>query len=94
MTRESQASIARHTDANIFAAARRALDERPNVPPEVRIHVEHGYITLTGSVRWPAEREEAEDVVRQVPGVHAVINNIVVAEMPSAQGFEPPDATR
>ena len=91
MTRRSKSSVALQTDADVFVAARRALDERPNVPPEVRVHVEHGYVTLTGSVRWPAEREEAEDIVRQVPGVQAVINNIVVAEMPSAQGFEPPE---
>jgi osmotically-inducible protein OsmY len=92
MTRQSKSSVARQTDAEIFVAARRALDERADVPPEVRVHVEHGYVTLTGSVRWPTEREAAEEIVRQVAGVSAVVNNIVVASAPSAQGYEPPDA--
>jgi osmotically-inducible protein OsmY len=91
MTRQSRSGAALPTDAEIFVAARRALDERPTVPPEVRVHVEHGAVTLTGSVRWPAEREAAEKLVRQVPGVQAVFNNIVVAAVPRAEGFEPPD---
>jgi osmotically-inducible protein OsmY len=93
MTRQTRGRVALHTDADIFVAARHALDQRPDIPQEVRLHVEHGYVTLTGSVRWPAEREEAEHIVRQVAGVQAVVNNIVVAEVPSAEGFEPPDPT-
>jgi osmotically-inducible protein OsmY len=92
MTRRSRTSVVQTTDAEIFAAARRALDQRPTVPPEVRIHVEHGYVTLTGSVRWPTEREDAESTVRPLPGVQGVINSIVVANVPSALGFEPPSA--
>ena len=89
MTRPVQSSAA-PADADVFAAARRALDHHPEVPPEVRIHVEHGHLTLTGSVRWPAEREAAANIVRQIPGVETVVNDIVVAEMPSAAGLEPP----
>ena len=79
------------TDAEVFAAARRALDMQPNVPPEVRVHVEHGHLTLTGSVRWAAERQAAEEIVRGVAGVQAVHNYIVVAHVPNQEGFEPPD---
>jgi hypothetical protein len=39
-----------------------------------------------------SERTEAENAVRQVPGVHQVVNKITVAEQPSAEGFEPPEA--
>jgi osmotically-inducible protein OsmY len=91
MTRPSKTRAVQRTDADIFVAARSALDQRPNLPPEVRVHVEHGYVTLAGSVQWPAECEEAERLVRQLPGVIGVINNIVVAHVPSAKGFEPPE---
>jgi osmotically-inducible protein OsmY len=91
MTRRSRSSAAEMRDAEIFAAAHRALDAHPNVAPDVHVHVEHGYVTLTGQVQWPAEREEAERLVRPLPGVIGVINSIVVAHQPSALGFEPPD---
>lgn len=78
-------------DAEIFAEARHALDERPAVPASVRIHVDEGVMTLTGSVRLSSERSEAQDTVRSVPGVRRLVNEIVVARIPSAEGFEPPD---
>jgi osmotically-inducible protein OsmY len=79
------------SDADIFADARLALDRQPNVPSTVRIHVEHGNVTLTGTVRRVAERNEAEDAVRGVPGVVRLVNDIAIAWMPSAEGFEAPD---
>jgi osmotically-inducible protein OsmY len=91
MTRGPNTIDARQRDSEIFAAARHALDERPTVPPEVRIHVEHGYVTLTGSVRWPNECEEAQRVVRDLPGVLGVINSIVVAHVPNPEGLESPE---
>ena len=78
MTRRSKASVVPITDAEISAAARAALDERPRILPDVRVHVEHGYVTLTGRVQWPAEGDEAVRVVRALPGVAGVINNLVV----------------
>jgi osmotically-inducible protein OsmY len=81
----------RRTDADIFAEARKALDERPSIPATVRVHMEDGVAWLTGMARRVSERTEAEDVVRQVPGVQRVVNEITVAEPPSAEGFEPPE---
>lgn len=78
------------TDADIFTAARSALDLRPNVPGTVRVHVDRGIATLTGSVRLPSERAEAEDAVRHVDGVQRVVNSIMLARRVSAEGFEPP----
>lgn len=89
MTRANESS---RTDADIFAAARHALDVRPNVPSTVRVHVDHGSVTLTGSVRLPSEREEAEVAVRDIEGVGRVINEISVPHVASPEGFEPPDA--
>jgi len=82
--------LTHRTDAEVFAAARHALDQNPAVPASVRIHVESGVVMLTGSVRVPGEREEAEDTVRGVEGVQGVVNNIYVGRVPSA-GFEAPD---
>ena len=85
------ASPVTYPDAEIFVNARHALDQRPAVPATVRLHVNQGVVTLTGSVRLSAERSEAENMVRRIPGVRKVINEIIVARVPSRQGFEPPD---
>ena len=78
------------SDAQIFTAARQALDNNPAVPATVRIHVEAGTLVLTGSVRTPSERIQAADTVRDVDGVRDIVNGIFVGDMPDA-GFEPPD---
>ena len=78
------------SDAELFTATRRALDINPMVPAAVRVHVDAGIVTLTGSVRTPAQRLDAEGTVRGVDGVHGVVNDIFVVNIPS-EGFEPPD---
>lgn len=87
------AKATHRTDAAIFVEARNALDRRPLVPGTVRVHVDKGIATLTGSVRLPAERAEAEDAVRHVAGVRRLVNNITCAQTISAQGFEPPEGS-
>jgi osmotically-inducible protein OsmY len=79
------------SDPEIFADARRALDRSPRVPGGVHVHVENGIVTLTGTVRWPFEKAEAARAVRQVAGVRDVVNHIVVFNLTSAFGLEPPD---
>jgi len=78
-------------DPEIFVDAKKALEDRPSVPPEVHVHVEYGNLTLTGSVRWPFERAEAEAAVRHVEGVRRLVNRITVAAVANAEGFERPD---
>ena len=80
----------RRMDAEIFAQARKALDERPSIPATVRVHIDDGVAWLTGMARRASERTEAEDVVRQIPGVQQVVNKITVLQPPSEEGFEPP----
>jgi osmotically-inducible protein OsmY len=84
-------SITPRPDAEIFVDARHALDERPAVPATVRVHVNDGVVTLTGSVRLPSQQLEAEETIRHVPGLRRLVNDIVVADMPSVLGFEPPE---
>jgi osmotically-inducible protein OsmY len=78
------------TDADIFTAARNALDQRPTIPATVRVYVDRGIATLTGSVRLPSERADAEEAIRHVDGIQRVVNSITVAQPVSAEGFEPP----
>ena len=85
-------STHRRLDPDIFAAARKALDDDPRVPQDVRVHVDRGTVTLTGAVRWPHEKSEAEGIVRAIDGVQRVVNNITVANVANAEGFEAPES--
>jgi osmotically-inducible protein OsmY len=91
MTRRAEDDVKQRTDPEIFVDARSALDGRPGIPAGVRIHVDDGVVTLTGPVRWPAESAEAEETARKVAGVRRVVNNITVAQVPNAEGFEAPE---
>jgi osmotically-inducible protein OsmY len=77
-------------DPDIFAAARKALDDDPRIPQDVRIHVDRGTVTLTGTVRWPNEQADAEAVVARIPGVRRVVNHITVAQFVNPEGFDAP----
>jgi osmotically-inducible protein OsmY len=79
-------------DSDVFAEARKALDDNPSVPQDVRVHVDRGTVMLTGTVRWPREKSEAEAVVRQIVGVLGVINHITVAQVVNPGGFEAPES--
>ena len=82
----------RRTDTDIFAEARKALDERPSIPATVHVHVDSGVAWLTGMARRASERIEAEGVVRQIRGVERIVNKITVAEVPDPDGPEPSEA--
>ena len=79
-------------DSDVFADARKALDDDPSVPQDVRVHVDRGTVTLTGTVRWPREKSAAATVVRHILGVQAVINRIAVAQLVNPEGFEAPES--
>jgi osmotically-inducible protein OsmY len=79
-------------DSDVFAEARKALDDNPSVPQDVRVHVDRGTVTLTGTVRWPREKSEAETVVRRIVGVLGVVNHITVAQVVNPEGFEAPES--
>jgi osmotically-inducible protein OsmY len=67
--------------------ARRAIDILgwdATVPRgAVKITVQDGRVTLSGDVTWQFERKAAEDQIRKLSGVRAIINNIRVK--PSVQ---------
>jgi len=62
------------------------------VPPHtVRVEVENGWVTLSGTVDRPYQRACAESDARRVPGVVGVTNQIRLAPARAEQG---PLATR
>jgi osmotically-inducible protein OsmY len=68
------------TDTEIAQAVRTALEWNVLVPAErIRTTVSHGSVTLEGIVDAWSEREEAEEAVRNLKGVRAVMNLITIA---------------
>lgn len=66
-------------DDEIAARAVRILNWDVAVPSDrISVKVEHGIVTLTGTVDWHYQRAEAEYDVRKLTGVMSVINDIVV----------------
>jgi osmotically-inducible protein OsmY len=75
-----------HNDTDIAEAVRSALVWNRLVPDgRIRSTVaDSGMVTLSGSVRTLAERDEAERAVRQLDGVRCVVNDIAVDAPPVA----------
>jgi osmotically-inducible protein OsmY len=72
-------SMAERTDADIAAAAARALEWDAFVPVDkLDVTVSKGWITLRGEVEWQYQKEDAERVVRRLSGVRGVTNLIQV----------------
>jgi osmotically-inducible protein OsmY len=79
------------SDAEIFADARNVLDQRPTVPQGVHMHVDRGAVKLTGSVRQPFERADAEEAMRAVEGIRSLVNDIIVTQAPNPADFDAPE---
>jgi osmotically-inducible protein OsmY len=70
---------AERTDADIAAAAVRALEWDATVPiDKLDVTVSKGWITLKGDVEWQYQKLDAEQVVRRLSGVKGVTNLITV----------------
>jgi osmotically-inducible protein OsmY len=73
-------SSAERTDADIAAAATRALEWDAFVPiGRIKVTVSKGWVTLAGQVSWEFERDDAERVVRRLAGVKGVSNLVTVS---------------
>jgi osmotically-inducible protein OsmY len=67
------------TDADIAAAAARALEWDAMVPADkIKVTVSKGWVTLEGQVEWQYQREAAERDVRPLVGVKGVSNLIKI----------------
>src|SRR5438270_14099230 len=70
---------AERTDADIAAAAVRALEWDAFVPVDkLDVTVSKGWVTLKGEVEWQFQKQDAERVVRRLSGVKGLTNLIVV----------------
>ena len=70
---------AERTDTDIAAAAVQALRSDVFVPADkIDITVSKGCVTLRGTLDWQFQKEDAEKVLRRLPGVKGVLNPITV----------------
>ena len=66
-------------DLSLAALARAALMAHPQVEAHsLTVTCKDGHVTLTGGVREDEQRTVAADVVRRIPGVVSLLNEIVV----------------
>jgi osmotically-inducible protein OsmY len=64
------------TDHDIAQAALNALKWDCEVPPEIKVIVEKGWVTLSGSVDWQYQKDAAARSVRFLNGVSGLTNLI------------------
>lgn len=74
-----------HSDEEITRRAADVLDWDAQIPgADIRVRVEHGIVTLLGTVDWHFQRAEAEACVQRLAGVVAVDNRIAIRSVPAA----------
>ena len=79
----------RRADADLRGDILHALSLDTLLPATVDAHVADGFVTLTGTANWQFEREEAEFVASNVPGVISVTDELrLVAPGPSAHDVQ------
>ena len=79
----------RRNDADIRGAVLQALTLDSTVPSSIEAKVVDGWVTLTGTVNWRFQYEEAESVASKMEGVVAVDNLIqIVPPGPSAEDLQ------
>jgi osmotically-inducible protein OsmY len=66
------------TDPDIAHDAAQALTLRPALADNVQVAVHRGRVTLTGTVEWLFQKEQAAHAVRHVRGLLGVLNHITV----------------
>ena len=75
----------KRTDDEIAAAAIQRLSWDTSVPTDaVKVHVEKGWLTLTGQVEWKYQKDAAHDDLRPLSGVVGVSDQITLKPQPSA----------
>jgi osmotically-inducible protein OsmY len=69
-------------DTDIARAAADVLAWHSDLPKTIQLSVSNGWITLSGTVDWQHQKEEAERAVRYLTGVKGVVNNIAIKAAP------------
>ena len=79
----------RRADADLRGDILHALTLDTLVPATVDAQVADGFVTLTGTANWQFQRDEAEFVASNVPGVISVTDEVrLVAPGPSAHDVQ------
>jgi osmotically-inducible protein OsmY len=74
-------------DAELGAAVRHALSWAAYLPVDaINVRIEDGWVTLSGTVHWGFQRQNAEDAVRFMKGVKGLTNAITVANRSAPVG--------
>lgn len=64
------------TDTDVAHDCLQALRQRVSVPPQVKLAVRYGHVTLEGTVAWMYQRIAAEDAIKPIRGVKGISNQI------------------
>jgi osmotically-inducible protein OsmY len=71
--------LSRRTDADIARSAQNALEWTSSLPDTtVKVKVENGWVTLSGTVEWEYQRQSAKSAVRYLLGVVGVSDDIAI----------------
>jgi len=69
------------TDAEMAADIVRALELRSTIPETVQAVVHNSHVTLTGTVHWLFQKQDAERVVHHIRGVLGIQNYITLVPL-------------
>jgi osmotically-inducible protein OsmY len=69
---------ANRTDEDIARTAIEHLSWNAWIPGTIKVNVTDGWVTLSGSVEWRYQSEEAERAIRLLRGVKGVTDNVEV----------------
>ena len=71
-------------DSDIAHDCVAAMRNRVSVPPQVKVTVRYGHVTLEGTVEWMYQRIAAEEAIKSLRGVKSVANAIALQSRVSA----------
>lgn len=75
----------RRSDTDIATSAEQALKWNVVVPRDVvSVTVDHGWVTLRGTVDWDFQRRSVEKAIRPLMGVVGISNEMVLKTQPKA----------
>jgi osmotically-inducible protein OsmY len=78
-------SLSQRTDANIAASVENLLEWSATLPAGViKVMVEGGWVTLSGTVDWKYQKQSAADSIRHLMGVVGVSDQITINPSVSA----------
>jgi osmotically-inducible protein OsmY len=81
--------LSQRHDSDIARSAENALEWTTNLPNDaIKIQVDGGWVTLTGSVEWAFQRDEAVGAVRNLRDVKGISNNVLIKSKVSANGVK------